>query len=153
MTLNIRKRDGTTEPLKRGKIERSIRDSGASPVISKNIAKSIEITEGMTTNEIRKAVSMKLRPQNTKAADTYDKQRRLSIHQSKDLSPGKILLDNTTLTDLQLKPGDKLSIVLSTIKTFEVGHSEKADLGAYINNDDIMSSSYNEGQKIIVRRN
>jgi len=152
MTPNIRKRDETMEPFRRGKIERSIRDSGASSAISKDIAKSIEAKEGMTTNEIRKAVSMKLRPLDTKAADTYDKQRRLSIHQSNDLSSGKILLDNTTLTDLQLKPGDQLSVVLSTIKTFEVGHSEKSELGAFINNNDIKSSYFNEGQKIIVRR-
>jgi hypothetical protein len=152
MTQNIRKRDGTMESLKRGKIERSIRDAGASSKISKDIANSIEVKGGMSTNEIRKAVSMKLSSLDPKAAETYDKQRRLSIHQSNDLSAGKILLDNTTLTDLQLKPGDQLSVVLSTIKTFEVGHSEKSELGAFINNDDIKSLKFNEGQKIIVRR-
>lgn len=151
--LKIKKRDGTEESLRRGKIERSVRDSGATSQTSKNIAESIELKEGMTSDEIRRIVSSRLREEDTISADTYDKQRRLTIHQSDDVNDGKILLDNTTLRDMNLKPGDDLSVVLSTIKTFQVGKSERKELGAYINNNDLRSLNFNEGHKIIVRRN
>jgi len=152
-SLNIKKRDGTEEPIRRGKIERSIRDSGASSQNAKRISDSIEARNGMTTNDIRKMVSAKLRETDKISADTYDKQRRLTIHQSSDQNSGKILLDNATLKDLELKPGDNLSVVLSTIKDFEVGKSEKMELGAFINNDDLRSLKFNEGHRIIIRRN
>ena len=150
--MNIKKRDGTEEPVRRGKIERSIRDSGASSQNAKKISDSIEARDGMTTKDIRKMVSTSLREMDAKSADTYDKQRRLTIHQSSDQNSGKILLDNATLKDLQIKPGDNLSVVLSTIKDFEVGKSEKMELGAFINNDDLRSLKFNEGHRIIIRK-
>lgn len=151
-TLKVRKRDGTEESIRRGKIERSIRDSGASSQTSKMIADSVELSDGMTTNDIRTLVSAKLREVDPNSADTYDKQRRLTIHQYNDMDSGKILLDEATLKDLKLNPGDNLSVVLSTIKEFEVGKSENTELGAFINNDDLRSLKFNEGHKIIVRR-
>ena len=152
VAMKLRKRDGTEEPIRRGKIERSIRDTGTSSQNAKKISDSIQARDGMTTNDIRKLVSSRLREMDPKSADTYDKQRRLTVHQSNDQNSGKILLDNATLKDLGLKPGDSLSVVLSTIRDFEVGKSEQMELGAFINNEDIRSLKFNEGHRIIIRR-
>ncbi len=153
LTINIGKRNGKIEPYSREKLERSMKTLGVSDENSKKVIKSIEVKDGMRSNDIRKMVSQQLEKVDKKSADRYNRQRRITFHQSTDLENGTIIIDDSTLTDLNMEPGDSLDIVLgSNHRAFVTSRSTTTGSGAFLNNSDLRSIGINEGNRIIIQK-
>ena len=76
--VNVTKRDGTTEPFKSEKIERSIIKAGGKASTAKKIAQLVRNAtyEGITTDEIRVMVIDHLNNIDRKTRDSYSEYQK-----------------------------------------------------------------------------
>ncbi len=153
MSINIIKKNGQKEAFSREKLERSMKTIGVSDDITKNIISSIEEKEGLRSNDIRRMVTQQLEKVDKHSADKYNRQRRIILHQSKELKNGTILIDKPTLADLKITPGASIDVVVgSNLKPFITSQGTTTGPGAFLNINDIRSLNQNEGTRILIQR-
>jgi hypothetical protein len=106
----------------------------------------------MSTDEIRRMISITLRSKDNECADAYSEQRRLRIQKVNDVKKGTIHLDGRTMSDMNLKPGDPLEIVVGKrIEKMNAQRSDGTGMTACLNEDDIRCLRLREGNRILVR--
>ncbi len=76
MTM-IKKRSGEMQEFSRAKMEESMKRAGAKEEVVKKLAESIQVQEGMATQDLRQRIGEELRKVDSSIADAYVSTRRL----------------------------------------------------------------------------
>lgn len=149
----VTKRDSSTEPFNRQKIERSIRKAGADETTAKEIAGEIP-DKTMSTCQIRVSVTDKLRERSDDLADHYASTFRLMLKRGEESLRGVALMAEETMERLKIKLGDVLHLTyigkqhLVRIEVDQdVGRSE-----IQLHPDDIAALGAEEGKKVATCR-
>ena len=151
--VTITKRDGSTEPFDRKKIERSIQKAGIDEATAETIAAAIP-ERSMTTMQIRTSVTDKLRERSDELADRYSASFRLRVKRSAGAVKGVALMAKETMDRLGMKIGEMLH--LNHIGKQHLVRIEVDDnVGSReikLHREDIAVLGANEGKKIAIRR-
>ena len=107
----VTKEDKIGQSFDRKKIERSVRKAGADEKTARDISRSVKKRDGMSTNDIRNEVYVRLIKKDPKAARKYNNSRRLVARRSSEAKPGTILLSNTSYTNLELNSGEGVDLM------------------------------------------
>lgn len=152
--VNVKKRNGSMQMFERSKIERSLRESGASEGVAREVAASVHEREGMTVDEIRSMVSRELRSRDAKAADHYDSTRRMVARRAVEAaSRGTAWMSPESMRTMRIKAGEPVDISFSgRTQTLRAETAPKGASGVQVSEPDLKALGAREGMKVEVRR-
>ena len=151
---NVKKRNGSMQMFERSKIERSLRESGASESVSREVAASVHVREGTTVDEIRSMVSRELRSRDARAADHYDSTRRMVARSAVEAaSKGTARMSTEAMRTMKIRAGEPVDISFSgRTQTLMAETAPKGVSGVQVNESDLKALGACEGMKVEVRR-
>jgi hypothetical protein len=152
--VSIKKRDGSMQSFDRSKVERSLRESGASERVAREVASSVREREGMTCDDIRSAVSRELRSRDAKAADHYDSTRRMVARRAVEAaSRGTAWISSDAMRTMRLKAGEPVDVSFSgKTQTLRAETAPRGVSGVQVSEPDLKALGAREGMKVEVRR-
>lgn len=111
MKLKVLKKNGRKERFKKGKLIRSLKEAGLESHIAKNIANSMDIENGMSTEEIRSIVKAYLEHVDKKVLERYSNTKRMRVHNDILEVEGNCLLDNETMKKMGFLTGEEIDVI------------------------------------------
>lgn len=103
----IRKPCGNEEEFDRTRLERSIRSAGARPETADRIARSIHVTEGLSSEIVRNAVAEELRKEDPMLSKTYMATENLVTKREPKMPQGVAHVSADVLRYLRVPPGQQ----------------------------------------------
>ena len=152
--VNVKKRNGSVQMFERSKIEHSLRESGASEGVAREVAASVHVREGTTVDEIRSMVSRELRSRDAKAADHYDSTRRMVARRAVEAaSRGTARMSAEAMRTMKIRAGEPVEISFSgRTQTLLAETAPKGVSGVLVSEPDLRALGASEGMKVEVRR-
>ncbi len=152
--VNVKKRNGSMQMFERSKIERSLRESGASEGVAREVAASVHEREGMTVDEIRSMVSRELRTRDARAADHYDSTRRMVARRAVEAaSRGTARMSAEAMRTMRIRAGEPVEVSFSgRSQTLLAETAPKGVSGVVVSESDLRVLGASEGMKVEVRR-
>jgi len=152
--VNVKKRNGSMQMFERSKIERSLRESGASESVAREVSASVHEREGMTVDEIRSMVSRELRSRDARAADHYDNTRRMVARRAVEAaSRGTARMSTEAMRTMRIRAGEPVEISFSgRTQTLLAETAPKGVSGVQVSESDLNALGAREGMKVEVRR-
>ncbi len=111
MKSKVVKKNGKKERYRKGKIIKSLKEAGLESHVAKNIANSLDIENGMTTDEIRDIVIEHLEHVDKKVYDKYVTTQRMKVHNDILEVEGNCLLDAVTMEEMGYQTGDEIDVI------------------------------------------
>ena len=151
--VKITKRDGRKEEFDSTKIERSLRASGVSEEVARDVTSKVEPREGMTVDEIRTAVSKELRTRDAKLADRYDDTRHMTARSAVEAAEGTVKMTEEAMRTLRVNVGDHVELSFSgNMRKLRAEKAPHDVTGIQLHESELKALGAHDGVRIAVRR-
>jgi hypothetical protein len=149
----VRKRSGTTESFDRSKIARSLHNVGVDEKTASEVAALVQEREGMTTDDIRTAVSAELRRRDPKMAEGYEATRRMPARAAVGAAQGMVRMSEDYMRSLNITPGSLVEVRHSTgANNLRLERAAEGARGLHVNEHDMRAMGLSEGAPVAVRK-
>ncbi len=151
--VNIKKRDGRTEPFDASKLERSLRQTGASEATTREVVSMVKAREGMNVDEIRAATSKELRSRDAKAADHYDATRRMVARKAVAAATGTVRMTEEAMRSLRVSEGESVELAYSgRTRRLRAERASPGVRGIQLSEGELKALGVTEGSRVVVSR-
>jgi hypothetical protein len=110
MKIKVKKRNGHMELYRKGKIIRALKEAGLESHTAKNIANSIDVKNGMTTEDIKKVVIKYLEHVDREIKEKFVETSRMKVHNDIVEVEGNCLLNSSTMEKMGFHTGEEIDV-------------------------------------------
>lgn len=150
----VTKRDGRQQDFSKTKLEKSLRNCGATDEVIRTTVDRINPREGESTASLRSRVATELAARDAGAARCYQSTRRLTAATATDVPEGTIRVHPTTASNHGWRPGQSVEVENGgTRMRMRIEESSSPDaLHAQFNSRALESLRATEGTRVNISR-
>ncbi len=149
---SVKKDDGRTIPFDRSNIERSLLGVGVDEPTARSIAAGVDARDGMTTEEIRRAVSAALGERDPRLAKVYDSTRTMPARRAPSTPRGTVCISEEFMRQLGVSSGQTVEVSGDAVTLpLRVAEFPRAGRNILVGEDDLDALGAREGSLLRVK--